>query len=85
MAEFKIKLSKEDYEIVKNIDWSEIKNEVFFNDETKEFRTTSDIANIIFNEYIIAYGLDENYYPTEFARKLYDLYDLIFLSEEIED
>ena len=49
----KIKLTDEDYQILKQIDFSEIKNEVFFDDETKEFRTTSDIADIIFNEYSI--------------------------------
>ncbi len=85
MDEIKINLSEEDYAIVKDIDWSEIKDEVFLNDETREFRTTSDIADLIFNNYILAKGFGENYYPTEFGRKLYDLYDLIFFSEVIED
>ncbi len=81
MKEIKIKLTNEDYNILKKIDFSEIKNEVTFNDTTKEFKTTSNLASIIFNEYIVANGLDDNYYPTEFGRKLYELYDLIFLSE----
>ncbi len=80
----KIKLTDEDYQILKQIDFSEIKNEVFFDDDTREFRTTSKIADIIFNEYIVTDGLDQNDCPTEYGRKLYDLYDLIFLSEVVE-
>lgn len=83
MNTIKIKLNDEDYKIVKNIDFSEIKDEVFFDDEKKEFKTSSPLASIIFNEYIVTDGLDTDYYPTDFGRKLYDLYDLIFLSEEI--
>ena len=83
MKEIKIRLNDEDYEIVKNINFSEIKNQVYFDDKKKEFKTSSSLAAIIFNEYISTDGLDENYYPTDFGKKLYDLYDLIFLSEEI--
>jgi hypothetical protein len=83
MKEIKIRLNDEDYEIVKNINFSEIKNQVYFDDKKKEFKTSSSLAAIIFNEYIVTDGLDENYYPTDFGKKLYDLYDLIFLSEEI--
>ena len=82
MKEIKINLSIEHYEMLKQIDFSEIKNEVFFDDETKEFRTTSEIADIIFSEYIATDGLDSNDCPTEYGKKLYDLYDLIFFSEE---
>ncbi len=83
MKEIKIKLSTEDYEILKQIDFSEIEDEVFFEDKTREFRTTSDIVDIIFSEYIATDGMDENDCPTEYGRKLYNLYDLIFFSEEV--
>ena len=82
MEEVKIRLADEDYKILKEINFSEIQNEVVFNDKTKEFSTTSDLAPIIFNEYIVTNGLDDDYYPTNFGRKLYELYGLIFLSEE---
>ncbi len=80
----KIRLTEEDYKILKQIDFSEIKGEVFFDDEKREFKTSSWLAEVIFEEYINAHAFDDEYKPTEFGRKLYDLYDLIFYSEEVE-
>lgn len=79
-----IKLSKEDYKILKGIDFSEIKDEVFFNDDTREFKTSSWLAEVIFEEYINAHAFDSEYKPTEYGKKLYNLYDLIFYSEEVQ-
>lgn len=80
----KIKLTDEDYQILKQIDFSEIKNEVFFDNDTREFRTTSDIADIIFNNYILFTSIDGEGNCNEYGRKLYNLYDLIFFSEVVE-
>ena len=78
----KIKLTPDDYKLLKEVDFSEIQDEVFFNDETMEFQTTSDIADIIFNNYILSSSIDGDGNCSEYGRKLYELYDLIFLSEE---
>jgi hypothetical protein len=82
MKEVKIELTDEDYDLLKQIDFSEAKDGVFFNDNTKEFRTTSELADIIFEEYINMHAFDSSYHVTEYGKKLYRLYDLIFFSEE---
>lgn len=83
MRKIKIKLSDGDYKIIKKIDFSEIQDEVFFNNETNEFQTASPLAEVIFEEYINAHAFDSLYNVTEYGKKLYELYDLIFFSEEI--
>lgn len=85
MKNVKIKLSVDDYKLLKQIDFSEIKDEVFFDDTNREFKTSSPLASIIFEEYINTHAFDNSgdYNVTPFGRKLYDLYDLIFFSEEV--
>jgi hypothetical protein len=83
MKELKIRLTDKNYEMLKKIDFSEIKDEVNFDDDLNEFSTKSRIVGIIFTEYIAVHGFDENYNLTEYGKKLYDLYDLIFFSEEV--
>lgn len=80
-----IELNDEDYNLLKKIDFSEIKDEVFFDDEKRKFRTSSPLASVIFEEYINTHAFDNSglYKVTPFGRKLYDLYDLIFYSEPI--
>ena len=85
MEKIHIKLTSEDYNLLKKIDFSEIEKEVHFNDETREFSTSSSLASVIFEEYINTHAFDNSglYKVTPFGRKLYDLYDLIFFSEEV--
>ena len=74
-----IKLTKREYEILKKIDFSEIEGEVLFNDQTFEFTNNSEIADIIFNEFIVNNGLDKDYNCTELGQELYQLHDKLFL------
>lgn len=85
MKTIDIKLNDEDYNLLKKIDFSEIKDEVFFDDEKRKFRTSSPLASAIFEEYINTHAFDNSglYKVTPFGKKLYELYDLIFFSEPI--
>lgn len=47
MEKVDIELNDEDYNLLKKIDFSEIKDEVFFDDEKREFRTSSPLASVI--------------------------------------
>lgn len=78
----KYKLEKQNYDILKNLDLSEMDNDIVFLDEESCFKTNNvDLLMIIINESICAYGLDENQDCTEYGRKLYDLYDEIYYQE----
>ena len=77
----RIKLSEDEYKLLKTVDFSDIENEIHFDDEELIFEYSSPITDIIFNEHIVCAGLDANYNPTNYGKKLYRLYDKIFLSE----
>lgn len=83
MEEIKIRLTDEDYDLVKKIYSVAKTDSVQFNDENKDFVAKSIEAEVAFELFIYNYGLDENDYPTEYGKKLYELHDLIFYSEEI--
>ena len=74
-----VKLSKEDYNFLKSLDFSEYEGCAEFNDSTNEFTYINPYANIVVNEYIVAYGLDDNYDVTDYGIELYKLYDRVFL------
>ncbi len=82
--EIRIRLTEEDYKIVKEIYASSANEDVHLNDEIKEFVAKSIKAEITFEEYINTHAFDSEYKPTEYGKKLYNLYDLIFYSEEVE-
>ena len=70
------------YNLLKEIDFSEIKDQIIFRDEMCEFETDSEIFDIIINEYIVSNGMDnEKNECTEYGRRLYMLYDLLFRSD----
>lgn len=78
----KFTLSKYNYKILRELDFSEMQNNLIFCDEENSFKTDNiDLLMIIINESICAYGLDENQDCTEYGRRLYDLYDELYYKE----
>lgn len=78
----KFTLSKYKYKILRELDFSEMQNNLIFFDEENSFKTDNiDLLMIIINESICAYGLDENQDCTEYGRRLYDLYDELYYKE----
>ena len=78
----KFTLSKYNYKILRELDFSEMQNNLIFFDEENSFKTDNiDLLMIIINESICAYGLDENQDCTEYGRRLYDLYDELYYKE----
>ena len=78
----KFTLSKYNYKILRELDFSEMQNNLIFFDGENSFKTDNiDLLMIIINESICAYGLDENQDCTEYGRRLYDLYDELYYKE----
>ena len=85
MKKIKKKLEPKWYKLLKQLDFSEIKDQIYFDDENCLFETDSNIFDIIFNENIVAYGMDKNRDQcSEYGRQLYMLYDLIFFSDAFD-
>lgn len=81
----KARLDKENYDLLKTMDFSAINDEIVFNDDTCEFETNNDLFDAVFDVNIVANGMDENQDEcNEYGRRLYDLYDLLFFSKELE-
>ena len=78
----KYRLGKENYNILKALDFSEMGDDIVFSDEERSFKTSNvDLLLIILDEAICMYGLDENQACTEYGRKIYGLYDEIYHQE----
>lgn len=78
----KKKLDKKWYDLLKEIDFSEIAGEIEFNDAECSFETSSEDFDLIIDEYIVARGMTPDQEEcTECGRRLYMLYDLIFGEE----
>ena len=70
---------------MKEIDFSEIKDDVIWDDENCIFETENELFDVFFDEHIVAYGMDENQNQcTEYGRRLYMLSDLIFFSDAFD-
>ncbi len=77
----KKQLDQKWYNMLKELDFSEIQSEITFDDKNQTFETESELFDIIFNENIVSRGMDKNHDQcTEHGRELYMLYDLIFSS-----
>lgn len=82
MKLLKKRLEPEQYELLKEIDFSEIEDHILFDDKNCEFETDSDLFDVLFDVHIVKYGMDENQNEcTEYGKKLYDLYDEIFFTD----
>lgn len=81
----KKKLPTKWYKLLKEMDLSEIKDEIVFDDDNCIFETENPLFDIVFDENIVAYGMDEDQnHCTEYGRQLYTLYDLIFFSDAFD-
>ena len=81
----KKQLTKEWYSILKNMDYSLMHLDIIFDDEKYIFETNDDMFDVIFDMNIVIHGMDENKDQcTEYVRKLYELYDLIFFSDAFD-
>ena len=73
-------LSKENYDLFKKIDFSEMGNSLVMDEEKLSFETDDiGLLEIIITEEIATKGMDENQeLCNEYGRKLYGLYDEIY-------
>lgn len=81
----KIKLSKERYNLLKEIDFEGYEAKIIFYDDSCEFETDIDEFEVYMAAYISICGMDEKQDRcTEYGRQLYDLYDYVMdeVSEE---
>ena len=78
-------LDKKWYDLLKNMDYSLMDVDVTFDDENCTFETNDPDFDIIFDMNIVAYGMDKKQDQcTEYGRRLYMLYDLIFFSDAFD-
>lgn len=76
-------LSKEDYTLLKSMDYSVIDNDIKFFDDSCEFESDNPLLDVVFDVNIVSKGMDADQEEcTEYGKKLYDLYDRLFLSGE---
>lgn len=80
---YTLNLSEESYSLAKNIDFSELKNRIAFNDEQHVItisETDMDVFMVIISEEIDMKGLSEDQQEvTLYGRKLYRLYDEVYV------
>lgn len=77
------KLSKENYELLKQMDFSVINDEISFDDENLMFETDNELFDAVFDVNILAEGMDDSQEEcNEYGKKLYALYDLLFFSQD---
>ena len=78
----KKKLEKKWYDLLRNMDYSLMDVKVDFDDKNCIFESNDENFDVIFDMNIVAYGMDEKQDQcTEYGRRLYMLYDLIFFSD----
>lgn len=79
---YTLNLSKENYDLAKTIDFSELLNRVVFNDEQHSITVPAadmDIFMVIISEEVDMKGLSEDQQEvTPYGRKLYSLYDEVY-------
>lgn len=85
----KLSFTKDKIKYLSEIDFSEMKKMPITkileseNKITVEFLETEfKLFQVIVNEYIVGYGLDDNYVPNELGTKLYEIYDEILTQEK---
>lgn len=80
-----IKLCKKTYMLMKTLDFSELGDNLTYDDNRLSFETTDvDLVLTIITENIAGNGMDEDQeYCTEYGRDLYMLYDEICYNEQI--
>lgn len=72
----KYELSKYQYDLLKSIDFSEMGDAIVFNDQDYSVEVNDyDLFEMIFNEAIVIYGMDNQDTVNDYGSKLYALYD----------
>lgn len=86
---YTLNVSKENYDLAKSIDFSELLNRVMFNDEQHSIavrKTDIDIFMVIISEEIDMKGLTEDQQDvTPHGRRLYELYDEVYALKHKQD
>ena len=79
---YTLNLSKENYDLAKSIDFSELLNRIAFDDEQHTSAVPEadmDVFMVIISEEVDAKGLSEDQQEvTTYGRKLYRLYDEVY-------
>ncbi len=79
----RMRLDKSRYEVLKSMDFSSIGDDIVFHDDTCEFETDNPLFDVVFDINIVTRGMDSTQNEcTEYGKRLYELYDLIFFSKQ---
>ena len=79
------KLGKLNYELLKTLDVSELGNDFKMDDTDLTFSTNNiRLLMIILNEIIVEKGMENQDVVTEYGKRLYGLYDEIYIASKLE-
>ena len=71
-----LRFNEDNYNVLKRVDFSEMKDDIVFDDEKKEVELSNlELFQIILNEEIVCNGMNDQSEVNEYGRALYSIYD----------
>ena len=71
-----LQFKEDNYKVLKSVDFSEMKDDIVFNDEKSEIELSNlELFEIILNEEIVSKGMDSQDAVNDYGRSLYNIYD----------